>query len=101
MTPLSQASTTVILSSVAVTLLLLRNKWIPLHQSSNFIQSPLNHPRSKTIVLSITVCSNATSAVNISSISGIASSVVLSLFKVYSLVILNNPSTSDSASILS
>ena len=98
MTPLSQASTTVILSSVAVTLLLLRNKWIPLHQSSNFIQSPLNHPRSKTIVLSITVCSNAISAVNISSISGVASSV---LFEVYSLVILNNPSTSNSASILS
>ena len=34
---LSQASTVVTLSFIAVTLLLLRNNQIPLHQSSNFI----------------------------------------------------------------
>jgi len=43
----------VILSSVPLTLLLLRNNLIPLHQSSNFVQSPSNHPRSGTILLGI------------------------------------------------
>ena len=49
MPPLSQASTAVILLSAATTLLLLRNRWIPLHQSSNFVWSLLNHHRSSTM----------------------------------------------------
>ena len=39
-----------ILSSVPLTLLLLRNSLIPLHQSSNLDQSPLNYPGSSTIL---------------------------------------------------
>ena len=38
-----------ILLSVPLTLLLLRNSLIPLHQSSNFVQSPSNYPGSGTI----------------------------------------------------
>jgi len=47
--PLRQARIAVILSSVSRTLLLLRNNRIFLHQSSNFVQSPSNHPGSGTI----------------------------------------------------
>ena len=36
-----------------MTLLLLRNSHIPLHQSSNFVQSPSNHPGSGTIFFGI------------------------------------------------
>ena len=42
-----------ILSSVPLTLLLLRNNLIPLHQSSNFIQSSSNHPGSRTMLFGI------------------------------------------------
>ena len=42
-----------ILSSVPLTLLFLRNNLIPLHQSSNFVQLPSNHPGSRTMLLSI------------------------------------------------
>ena len=45
-----------ILSSVSMTLLLLRNSLIPLHQSSNFIQSPLNYPGSSTLFFGILAC---------------------------------------------
>ena len=48
--PLRQARIAVILSSVPITLLLLRNSLIPLHQSSNFDRSPSNHPGSGTIL---------------------------------------------------
>ena len=51
--PLRRAKIAVILSSVSMTLLLLRNSHIPLHQSSNFVQSPSNHPRSRTIFFGI------------------------------------------------
>jgi len=54
--PLRCAKITVILLSVSMTLLLLRNNLIPLHQSSNFIQSLSNHPGSGTIPLGIIVC---------------------------------------------
>ena len=50
--PLRQARIAVILSSVLRTLLFLRNNHIPLHQSSNFVQSPSNHPGSGTIFFS-------------------------------------------------
>ena len=46
-------TTAVILSSVPLTLLLLRNNLISLHQSSNFVQSPSNHPGSGTMLFGI------------------------------------------------
>jgi len=52
--PLRQAKIAVILSSVSMTLLLLRNNCIPLHQSLNFIQSPSNHPGSSTMFFGVT-----------------------------------------------
>ena len=39
-----------------MTLLLLRNNLISLHQSSNFILSPSNHPGFKTILFGIIAC---------------------------------------------
>ena len=74
----SQASTVVILSSAATTLLLLRNSRIPLHQSSNFVLSPLNHPGSGTMlfVSTFSLCTVVTDAVNISSVSGVTGSVL-------------------------
>ena len=68
----------VILSSVATTLLLLRNSLIPLHQSMNFVLSLSNYPGSGTMFF-ITVfllCIASTDAVNISSISSVAGSVL-------------------------
>ena len=103
MPPLSQASTAVILLLAAITLLLLRNKWILLHQSSNFILSPLNYPGSGTIVfvsmLLVYTASASAGAVNILSVSGVAGSVLL--FDTLSLVILNDPSISSNASTAS
>ena len=46
----------VILLSVSVTLLLLKNNLIPLHYSSNFIQSPSNYLRSGIIPFGISAC---------------------------------------------
>ena len=104
MPPLSWASTVVILSSIATTLLLLRNNPILLHQSSNFVLSPLNYPGSGTILFGVIVCmfslyTAGTGAINISSVSGIASSVLL--FDMLSSVILSDPSISSNASIAS
>ena len=99
MPPLSWASTAVILSSAATTLLLLRNKWIPFYQSSNFVLSPLNHPRSGTIafVSAFLLYTAGASAVDILSVSSVAGSVLL--FDTLSLVILNNLSIFSNASI--
>ena len=57
MPSLWQTRITVILSSVPVTLLLLRNNWILLYQFSNFVLSLSNHPRSKIILFDNSVCS--------------------------------------------
>ena len=54
--PLSWAKITVILSLVSMTLLLLRNNYISLHQSLNFVWSPSNHPRSGTMFFGIPAC---------------------------------------------
>ena len=51
---LSWANTMVILSSVAITLLLLRNNQILFHQSSNFVWSLSNYSRFKTMLFGIT-----------------------------------------------
>ena len=80
-----------ILLSVPVTLLLLRNNLIPLYQSSNFVWSPSNYPGSGTMFLAGSFTVGA-SAVNISM------SVHLSLLETSS-VILRDPSCSDNASI--
>ena len=101
---LSQTNISVILLSVAVTLLLLRNKHISLYQSSNFAWSSSNYHGSGTILLNIIayfVLLYTADAVNISSISDIYGFVVLFSSKMYSLIILNDLSTSDSASMLS
>ena len=101
MPPLSQTSTVVILSSTTITLLLLRNSWILLYQSSNFILSPLNHPGSRTMlfVSMFLLCTAVTGAVNISSVSGIAGSVLW--FNTLSSVILSDPNISSNTSITS
>ena len=103
MSPLSQANIAVILSSVATTLLLLRNRQITLYQSLNFILSLSNYLRFRTMLFGITtyaVLLYTASAVDIPlGVSGVAGSVVL--FNMYSIVILNDLSISSSASILS
>ena len=94
----------VILLSITTTLLLLRNNQIPLHQSLNFVLSPSNHPRSRIMLFGVIVCIfslylASTSAVNISSVSSVASLVLL--FDTLSLVILSNSNISSNASIVS
>ena len=82
-----------------MTLLLLRNSYIPLHQSSNFVWSPSNHPGSGTIFFgtpadTFLLISTAmgTGAVDISvSVRSLVS------FKVSS-VIFRDPNLSDSTS---
>ena len=54
--PLRCAKIAVILLPVSMTLLLLRNSLIPLHQSLNFVQSPSNHPGSGTMLFGISAC---------------------------------------------
>ena len=101
MPSLSQANTVVILSSAATTLLLLRNSQIPLHQSLNLVLSLLNHSGSGTMffVGLFSLCITSTDTVNISSISGIAGSMLW--FDLLFSMILNDPSISSNASIVS
>ena len=86
-----------ILSSVLLTLLVLRNNLIPLHYSSNFVQSPSNHPGSGTMLFGILADSFtagvASSAVDISV-------SVCSSFVETSSLICKDPSHSDNAFIL-
>ena len=95
---LSWAKIAVILLSIPVTLLLLRNNWIFLHQSLNFVLSPLNHLRSGTILFGMTACSfytiTSASATDILSIYSVVSS------EISSSVILNDSNCSDNTSIL-
>ena len=53
---LKRARIAMILSSVSMTLLLLRNNLIPLYQSSNFVWSLSNYPGSSTIFFDIPAC---------------------------------------------
>ena len=94
---LRQAKIAVILSSVSKTLLLLRNNLISLYQSSNFVQSLLNHPRSGTILFGITACIFWFVCAGVSNISMSNHSSLLET----SSVICKNPSHSDNVSILS
>ena len=79
-----------ILLSVPLTLLLLRNNLIPLHQSSNFVQSPLNHPGSGTMLLGILADSF---------IAGVAAGAVNISMSACSLLICKDLSHSDNVSI--
>ena len=102
MPSLGQARIAMILLSVIITLLLLRNNHIFLYQSLNFIWSPSNYPGSRTILLGITACSivfftTGTSTIDIVSIVFI--SVVL--FKVSSSVIFNDSNHSNNTFIYS
>ena len=95
-----------ILSSVSITLLFLRNNLIPFHQSSNFVQSLSNHLGSSTIFFGnpawqfswpVTFISASASAgaVNISV------SVCLLFVLSFEVSICKYPSRSDNALILS
>jgi len=90
----------VILLSVSMTLLLLKNNYISLHQSLNFVLFLLNHPGSKTIFLGtiaylFVFIITSTGAIDIALSDH---SIVLSKIL---FVICKDPSHSDSASILS
>ena len=86
-----------ILLSVLLTLLLLRNNLIPLYQSSNFVWLPSNHPGSGTMLLGIPINSFIASVV--AGVVDISVSICLSLVEA-SLLICKDPSCSDNASIL-
>ena len=90
-----------ILLSVPLTLLLLRNNLIPLHQSSNFDWSPLNHPGSSTMFFSnpawtflLTAAATGAGATDISV------SISLYLSVKASSLICKDPSHSDNVFIL-
>ena len=90
-----------ILSSVPLTLLLLTNNLIPLHQSSNFDQSPSNYPGSGTMFFgnpawTFLLTATATGA----GATDISVSVGLYLSVETSSLIYKDPSHSDNASIL-
>ena len=91
---LRQARIAVILSSVSMTLLLLRNNCIPLHQSSNFIWSLLNHPGSETMLFGMTACTFLFIAST-----GAGDMSVCSYLLEASSVICKNPSHSNNASL--
>ena len=89
-----------ILLSVSITLLLLKNNQISLHQSLNFVLSPLNHPEPGTILFGMTVylfcvITNA----GATDILSIVSIYIISV-KASSSVILNDPSHFNSTSKL-
>ena len=94
---LRQASITVILSPVSITLLLLRYNCIPLYQSLNLVWSLSNHPKSGTILFGMTACT-------FSFIAGTGTADISISVCLYSLeassVICKDLSHSDNASIL-
>ena len=89
-----------ILLSVSMTLLLLKNNLISFHQSSNFIQSLSNHSRSSTMFFGIPaylfsfIVTAGAGAFNISSVS-----ICLYLLEVSSMIC-KDPSYSNNISIL-
>ena len=93
---LKHARIAMILSLVSMTLLLLRNNYISLHQSSNFVQSLSNHSGSRTILLGTVTYIFLFISANATDISLFDHLFVSSeaLF-----VIFNDPNLSDSASI--
>ena len=77
MPPLNQATIAVILLYIPITLLLLENNLISLHQSSNLVLFPLNHSRLETMLFSMTVCSFC-------AIAGTGTTDILSMYSVVS-----------------
>ena len=94
--PLRHARITMILLSVSMTLLLLRNNCIFFYQSSNFVWSLSNYPGSRTILLGTTTYTFSLISTGATNISSSDHSFISSKA---SFVIFNNPSLSDSASI--
>ena len=86
-----------ILSLVSKTLLFLRNSLIPLYQSSNFVQSLSNHPRSGTMLLGITTCMFLFVCTGVPDISVSVHSLLLEA----SSIICKDPNYSNNAFILS
>ena len=95
--PLRQAKITVILSSVSITLLLLRYNCIFLHQSSNFVWSLSNHPGSGPILFDMTACIFLFASAG-AGVADISVSVCLYLLEASS-VICKDSNCSDNASI--
>ena len=87
-----------ILLSVSITLLLLRNNLILLYQSSNFDQSPSNHPGSGTMFFSNPTCTLFTAVSGAGAID-MSSIVVCSYLSEASSVICKDPNRSDNTSI--
>jgi len=97
--PLRHARIAVILLSVSMTLLLLRNNLISLHKSSNFVLSPSNYPGFETMFLGITACSfvfvvtgSSTLDIALSDHSIVSSEVLFVIYK--------DPSYSDNAFVI-
>ena len=102
--PLRQARITVILLSVSMTLLLLRNNLILLHQSSNFIWSLSNHPGSGTMFFGNPAWPFSWPVTSIGAGAGatdISVSVCLSFVLSSKVSICKDPSRSDNVSISS
>ena len=95
---LRQAKIAVILSLVSITLLLLRNSLISLHQSLNFVQSLSNHSGFSIIFLSIIACLFLL-LVACAGVSDISVSAGSYLFKTFSMIC-KDPSYSDNIFIL-
>jgi len=94
---LRHARIAMILLSVFMTLLSLRNNHIPLHQSSNFVWSPLNHPGSRTVLLDTVTCIFSFVGAGAADIS-LSDHLFVPSEALF--VIFNNPSSSDIISIL-
>ena len=89
-----------ILLSVSITLLLLRNNLIPLHQSSNFDQSPSNHPGSGIMFFGNPACIFPLfTTVSGASATNISFMVVCLYSSEASSVICKDPNCSNNASI--
>ena len=85
----------------SITLLLLRNNLIPLHQSSNFDWSPLNYPGSGTIFFGNPAWTfSLTAATVVACATDISVSVCSYSSIEASSLICKDPSRSDNASIL-
>ena len=98
---LREARIAVILLLVSIILLLLRNSLIPLHQSSNFIWSLLNHPESSTMFFGISACTFLLFITATGADATDISSVVVCLYLLEaSSVICKDPSCSNNVSIL-
>ena len=90
-----------ILLSVPLTLLLLMNNLIPLHQSSNFDRLPSNHPGSGTMFFGNPAWMfSLTAAVVVACATDISVSIYLYLLIEASSLFCKDPSRSDNTSIL-